>query len=528
MAPSIVHLPDGQNFTVQPVFSGLFFKSNDLNTHPTPFPAGWTVVLHSEDNPDNDDIDGAAEGDNSSEGGRSAARGNHIHKYSKPTLQNDTVFISSISNPSSSDYRPPASASRQIALMVWITLYWYFQQPEPAPYLETKQSRLTPAAAKPKGEWRIRIKREGVLRTRNMIPKLERMGLICTMESAVGTGTDEGHQGWDHMFVTRSMFWQIPSGLFLFTLQPMTMARATSSHPGSPASSRPTSPIRSESPYKHHHHLPSTGSMLSVDAQSSSGVVAVPGLPIGPYFSPSGLPTYYPPPPLQYTITHNIRHPIRRKPPRMGEIFYTRFVPSVGKYLSFRVASLSPKPVPNLGPITADPQRDTAHQHLCMLDDTSLLQMWLAKPRVSAFWGQYHATFLSDALRSRHSFPVIGLWDGVPFGYFEIYWVKEDALGRHMGMGTGGAQDFDRGLHVLVGEEWARGRVQQWLSGLVHWCWQVENRTMNIYLEPRVDNERLIKHLQTAGFSKEREIAFPHKQSCLCRLQREVWEGPAL
>lgn len=481
MAPSIVHLPDGQNFTVQPVFSGLFFKSNEINTHPTPFPAGWTVVLHSEDNPTND-IDGE-----DGEGSDSISRRNHIHKYSKPTLQNDTVFISSISNPSSSDYRPHASASRQIALMVWITLYWYFQQPEPSPFLETKQSRLTPAAAKPKGEWRIRIKREGVLRTRNMIPKLERMGLISTMESAVGTGTDENHQGWDNMFVSKSMFWQIPSGLFLFTLQPMRQ----SSHPGSPVSSRPTSPIRNESPHKHHHHLPSTASMLSIDTQSN--IISMPGLPIGPYFSPSGLPTHYPPPPLQYTITHNIRHPVRRKPPRMGEIFYTRFVPSVGRYLSFRVASLSPKPVPNLGPI-GPAERENAH--LCVLDDTSLLQMWLAKPRVSAFWGEHHAAFLSDALRSRHSFPVIGMWDGVPFGYFEIYWVKEDPLGRHMG---GEALDFDRGMHVLVGEEWARGRVQQWISGLIHWCWQVENRTMNIYLEPRIDNQRYAFYMSSKG-----------------------------
>ncbi len=576
MAPSIVHLPDGQNFTVQPVFAGLFFKSNELNTHPTPFPAGWTVVLHSEDS-SNDGGGGRESGESEESEGRS--RRSHIHKYNKPTLQNDTVFISSISNPSSSDYRPPASASRQIALMMWITLYWYFQQPEPSPYLETKESQQTPQAAKPKGEWRIQIKREGVLRTRNMIPKLERMGLISTMESAVGTGIEENHQGWDNMFVTKRTFWQIPSGLFLFTLQPMRQ----SSHPGSPITSRPTSPIRSDSPH-HYHHQPmsSAGSLLSVDVQA--GLTSAPAFPAGPYFSPSRLPTYFPPPPLQYTITNHVRHPVRQKPPRMGEIFYTRFVPSVGKYLSFRAASLSPKPVPSLGPVgpagPAGPAEGGAESnaHLCVLDDTSLLQMWLSKPRVAAFWGGYHAGFLSDALRSRHSFPAIGMWDGVPFGYFEIYWVREDALGRHMGGGGGGgdgaARDFDRGVHVFVGEEWARGRVQHWLSGLVHWCWQADNRTMNIYLEPRVDNERwvvylffyppthlyilssvptyisggggeqpsevvestaltqltnrFIQHLQIAGFSKEREIAFPHKQAWLCRLRREAWDGPVL
>jgi hypothetical protein len=168
----------------------------------------------------------------------------------------------------------------------------------------------------------------------------------------------------------------------------------------------------------------------------------------------------------------------------MGEVFYSRYLPSVGQYLSFRVASNSPKPVPYLGPVG---QKAAENQHLTTLSDTSLLQMWMSSPRVSAFWGQYHQNFLTDAFQSRHSFPVIGMWDGVPFGYFEIYWVKEDILGRQLGSES---QDWDRGLHVLVGEEWARGRVPTWLSGLVHWCLTADYRTMNICLEPRVDNER--------------------------------------
>jgi hypothetical protein len=516
MAPSVVHLPDGQNFTVQPVFSGLFFKSNELNTHPTPFPAGWTVVLHSEDGPGDDE---------GGEANEPRSRRSHIHKYSRPTLQNDTVFISSISNPSNNDFKPAASASRQIALMVYVTLYWYFQQPAPEPYLDTPQSQLTPAAARPKGEWRIRVKRDGVLRTRNMIPKLERMGLLTTLDTAVGTSLAEDREGWNHMFVSRRMFWQIPTGLFLFTLQPTK--HGASSYPGSPAGSRPASPVRGESPQKHLSASSNASNRLSLDraaspTQSLSAAFGAPLYPTGPYFSPSGLPTYYPPAPLQYTVTSNIRHPLRPKPPRMGEVFYTRFVPSVGRYLSFRVASLSPKPVPGTAPVSG---AEREHAHLCTLSDTSLLQMWMANPRVAAFWGDYHPTFLSAALQSRHSFPAIAMWDGVPFGYFEIYWVKEDALGRHLGAE---ADDFDRGMHLFVGEEWARGRMPYWMSGLVHWCWQADNRTMSVLLEPRIDNEKFIQRLQDVGFSKDQEIPFPHKQAVLCRIRREFWDGPAL
>ncbi|KAI0136750.1 acyl-CoA N-acyltransferase [Xylariales sp. AK1849] len=522
MAPSVVHLPDGQVFTAQPVFSGLFFKSKELNTRHTPFPAGWTVVLHTEEENTADQSDGLGthDGDGTHETESKDGRVSHIRKFSKPTLRNDTVFISSISNPSADDFEPAKSPSRQIALMLWISLYWYFQQPEPLPYLETAQSKMTPAEAKPQGDWRIRIKREGVLRSRNMIPKLERMGLISTLDSAVGTSVEENSEGWDQMYVTRQSFWQIPSGLFLFTLQ----SKRHGSHPGSPINSRPNSPVRNETSQQGGHSpTPSMHSHLFTDIMGGAvptTFVAAPSFPIGPYYSASHLPTYYPPPPLQYTVTNGVRHPIRPKPPRLGEIFYTRFIPSVGKYLSLRVASSSTRPVPYLGPVGT---HDREHTHLSTLTDSSLLRMWLSNPRVSAFWGGYHSTFLTDALQSKHSFPVIGLWDGAPFGYFEIYWVKEDHLGKHIN-----ADDFDRGVHVLVGEEWARGKLPQWMSSLTHWVLQADNRTMSVCLEPRVDNHRFIQHLQSEGFCKERQVSFPHKQAWLCRLPRETWRGPCL
>lgn len=106
---------------------------------------------------------------------------------------------------------------------------------------------------------------------------------------------------------------------------------------------------------------------------------------------------------------------------------------------------------------------------------------------MSKFWGGYVPNFLNNALASKHSFPVIGMWDGVPFGYFEIYWVKEDPLGRYID-----ADGWDRGIHVFIGEEWARGKVQSWMSSLVHWIFCSDNRTMSVCMEPRVDNEKYV------------------------------------
>jgi len=39
---------------------------------------------------------------------------------------------------------------------------------------------------------------------------------------------------------------------------------------------------------------------------------------------------------------------------------------------------------------------------------------------------------------------------------------------------------------------------------------------------------RFIQYLRDAGFSKEKEITFPDKQSAFMRLRRETFDGPTL
>ena len=123
MAPKLVHLPNGQTFTVTAVFGGLFFKANELNVHHAVFPPGWTIILQSEDEDDDhvnaDNDDGAEE---------QTLKRHHVHRYRQPTLTHDYLFISSISNPSSSDFKPATSPTRQIALSLWVSLWWYFHQ----------------------------------------------------------------------------------------------------------------------------------------------------------------------------------------------------------------------------------------------------------------------------------------------------------------------------------------------------------------------------------------------------------------
>lgn len=534
MAPQFVRLPDGQIFTVTPVFAGLSFKSHEWTTPHSHIPIGWTIVLRTEDN-DDDHIQWnmesrdkpAAETDEAEEKPKRHA---HAHAFRQPTLQNDTVFISSINIPSSSEFKAPASPTRQIAMMMWVTLYWYFHQPAPAPQLNTATARQTEMDGRPHGEWRINIKKDGVLRGKNLLPKLERMGLIASMNNAVGLASDDSDESWSNMFVSRRAFWQTPGRLFIFTLQ----RNPTPSYPASPGGSRPGSPSRSDSPQPQGHHYrhsssasPRLGAHRGIESEvpvspMPSTMGNAPHYIMSQYVSTSHLPTYFPPAAYQYVMTNNIRHPLRPKPPRFGETFYSRFVPSVGQYLSFRVASSSSQPVPYLGPIGPSPPTQA---HLTSMSDTELLQSWMSKPRVSKFWGDFQPDFLENNLKSRHSFPAIGMWDGVPFGYFEIYWVKEDLLGQYL---SGDANDWDRGFHVFIGEEWARGKVSSWATALCHWCFGVDYRTMNVCLEPRVDNKRFVETLVDTGFSKEKQLSFPHKQSWFIRMRRDMWEGPAL
>lgn len=480
MAPvsSTVHLPNGQNLTIVPVFGGYFFKIQELNTHPNYLSVGWTVIIQSESFSDDHEEDKPADVELSD---TPKEKKRHIRPFKQPTLSNDNLFISSISNPSSNDFIPPTSPSRQIAMMLWASLYWYFHLQPPSPYLETEASKNTPPSGRPKGEWRINIKREGVLRGRNLIQKLERMGLITSEDSSVGLNPEENTaEGWSEMFISRRAFWQLSATLFLFTLSPANGSNVI----GSPYNSRPTSPVPGGD------RISSSGSKDKGDLSPSLWSPSAPG----PFSSGSHLPTYFPPPPLQYIFTSGIRHPIRPKPPRQGEVFYTRYIPSVGQYLSFRTASLSSRPVAYTGPTSslALPQRFSSG--LTPMTDLQLLNKWMNVDRVAKFWGcagppETQEAFLKANLTSHHSFPAIGLWDGKPFGYFEIYWVKEDVLGKYLGDRAG---DYDRGLHVLVGEDDFRGkhRVNAWISSLAHWAFVKDYRTNAVVLEPRVDNER--------------------------------------
>ncbi|EAW08316.1 GNAT family N-acetyltransferase [Aspergillus clavatus NRRL 1] len=521
MRNTICRLPNGQSYTVTPVFGGFNFKSNDMHLKSSIIPPGWTIVLYT-----SQDVDQPIPTLSEEDRGRSLyAQGemdeNRLRttRFTIPTLDNDCFYISYIVNPPSTDFKPPTSPTRQIAMMLWVSLYWYFQEPEPDLRLRTEAASRTPETGRPKGEWRISLKREGIFKGRNLFQKLERMGLIATEDSSVGHQPVETRdsQAWSRMFVSRRSFWQIDPRLFVFTPTPTN-----------PLQSALSSPFLSP-----RFASPSRDSLLGTESGSAVGKDILPHTPTeGPFASSSHLPTYFPPPPTQYTFTNGLRHPVRPKPPHQGEVFYIRYIPSVGQYLSFRVPNLPASgPASHLGHSENKSTSSIEIPPPSSPSDLDLLHKWMNDARVDAAWGEggpitKQEDFLRKNLSSRHSFPVIGCWDGKPFGYFEIYWIKEDRLGPLIG----GADNYDRGIHLLVGEQEYRGahRVAIWLSSLVHYCWLADLRTQTVMLEPRVDNVKIIRYLQDAGFYKEGEVTFPHKQSALMKIKRDSWESPVL
>jgi acetyl CoA:N6-hydroxylysine acetyl transferase len=201
--------------------------------------------------------------------------------------------------------------------------------------------------------------------------------------------------------------------------------------------------------------------------------------------------------PLRYTMSQGKRHPAR--PPIPAGVVYRRRVPEVDGVVTLRTVSIA--------------------------DDLDTIHRWMNDPRVAAFWElagsrESHETYLATVLADRHVHPLIGCFDGNPFGYFEAYWAKEDRIAPFYDAG-----DYDRGIHMLVGERDYRGphRVAAWLPSLVHYLFLDDPRTQYVVAEPRSDNARMIDYLARAGFCKTKEFDFPHKRAALMMVSREVF-----
>ena len=213
------------------------------------------------------------------------------------------------------------------------------------------------------------------------------------------------------------------------------------------------------------------------------------------------LPAPHAPYPQHFTMTGARRHP-QRAPKPAGTV-YRRGIPWLGRTLSFRTVEVD--------------------------RDLPLVHRWMNDPDVNHFWQEAgdearHRAYLAGVAGDPHTLALIGSFDHEPFGYFEVYWAKENRIAPFYD-----ADDFDRGWHVLIGEPSFRGKdfATAWLTSISHYLFLSDPRTRRVVGEPRADHAQQLRNLDKSGYAKVKEFDFPHKRAMLVMLLREHYFGGA-
>lgn len=203
--------------------------------------------------------------------------------------------------------------------------------------------------------------------------------------------------------------------------------------------------------------------------------------------------------PEKWTETNGREHPVRPLP-HQGCV-YRRFIPQLGKTLSFRLIKVT--------------DLDTFHD-------------WHNQPRVSFFWELNKPkdelkAYIEKGLTDPHQIPMIVEIDNEPVGYFEMYWVREDRLGPFYE-----SDAFDRGFHFLIGNKKFLGHLitDSIIKSCLHFLFLDDPRTRRVMAEPRHDNQKVLKYAEESiGWRKVKIFDFPHKRAWLLENSREHFFG---
>ncbi|MFJ4204304.1 GNAT family N-acetyltransferase [Streptomyces sviceus] len=157
--------------------------------------------------------------------------------------------------------------------------------------------------------------------------------------------------------------------------------------------------------------------------------------------------------------------------------------------------------------------------------DLPLVCRWMNDPAVSAFWelaGPQNVT--EDHLRSQladdgRSVPCLGVLEGAPMSYWEIYRADLDPLARHYP-----ARPHDTGIHLLIGAVTHRGRgmgstLLRAVADLV-----LDERTAcaRVVAEPDLRNIPSVTAFLNAGFRFSAELDLPAKRAALMIRDRSL------
>lgn len=150
--------------------------------------------------------------------------------------------------------------------------------------------------------------------------------------------------------------------------------------------------------------------------------------------------------------------------------------------------------------------------------DLPLISRWMNDPAVAAFWelaGPDDVTkeHLRDQLDGDgRSVPCLGVLDGTPMSYWEVYRADLDALARHYP-----ARPHDTGLHLLIGGVADRGRGlgTSLLRAVADLVLDRRAACARVIAEPDLRNTPSVSAFLSAGFRFAAEVDLPDKRAAL-------------
>ncbi|MFF4490206.1 GNAT family N-acetyltransferase [Streptomyces sp. NPDC001544] len=157
--------------------------------------------------------------------------------------------------------------------------------------------------------------------------------------------------------------------------------------------------------------------------------------------------------------------------------------------------------------------------------DLPLISRWMNDPAVSAFWGLAGSpTRTEDHLRAQldgdgRSVPCLGVLDGTPMSYWEVYRADLDPLARHYP-----ARPHDTGLHLLVGAvaDRGRGRGSALLRAVADLVLDHRPACARVVAEPDLRNTPSVAAFLGAGFRFGAEVDLPAKRAALMIRDRSL------
>ncbi|MEU5319839.1 GNAT family N-acetyltransferase [Streptomyces sp. NPDC021056] len=150
--------------------------------------------------------------------------------------------------------------------------------------------------------------------------------------------------------------------------------------------------------------------------------------------------------------------------------------------------------------------------------DLALISRWMNDPTVAEFWQLSGPRNLAaDHVRAQlagdgRSVPCLGVLDGTPMSYWEIYRADLDPLARHYP-----ARPHDTGIHLLIGAVTDRGRGlgSALLRAVADLTLDKRPACARVIAEPAMRNTPSVSAFLSAGFRFSAEVDLSDKRAAL-------------